>query len=143
VTHREAGQTMILVLGLSLLAFAVAGIAVDGTRAFILRRSMQNAADSASTAGAGELDATAYYYSGGKRVVLEPAAASGTAERYLARKGIRGRSSVEASTDQVYVVMRAEAPTTFLRLVGIEAIPVAVESAAQPRTELGAEPGLR
>jgi Flp pilus assembly protein TadG len=136
VIEREAGQTTILVVGLSLLAFAVAGIAIDGTRAFILRRTLQNAADSASTAGAGELDETAYYYSGGKKVTLQPGSASRTASRWLARKGIDARSSVEADEQGVHVVMRAVAPTTFLRLIGIETIPVAVESTAEPRTEL-------
>jgi Flp pilus assembly protein TadG len=136
LTQRESGQTTILVLGLSLLAFAVAGIAIDGTRAFILRRSLQNAADSASTAGAGELNETVYYYSGGKKVVLQPGSAEGTASRWLARKGIQARSSVEADEQAVHVVIRAVAPTTFLQLIGIKTIPVAVESTAEPRTEL-------
>jgi hypothetical protein len=136
MTRRDAGQTTILVVGLSLLALAVAGIAIDGTRAFILRRSLQNAADSATTAGAGELDETAYYYSGGKKVVLQPESASRIVSRWLARKGIQARSSVEANEQGVHVVMRAAAPTTFLRFIGIERIPVAVESTAEPRTEL-------
>lgn len=132
-----------LVIGLSLLAFAVTGIAVDGTRAFILRRSLQNAADSATVAGAGELDETAYYSSAGRKVVLDPASASGTANTYLARKGIAARPSVEADESGVYVVMRAESPTTLLRIIGIEAIPVAVESRAEPLTELRFRSTLR
>jgi Flp pilus assembly protein TadG len=143
VNRDESGQTTILVVGLSLLAFAVAGIAIDGTRAFILRRSLQNAADSASVAGAGELDEAAYYDSGGRKVVLEAASASGTAESYLARKGLPADSAIEADSEGVYVVLRAESPTTFLRLVGIEAIPVAVEARAEPRTELRSGSTLR
>ncbi len=143
MTRRENGQTTILIIGLSLLAFAVAGVAIDGTRAFILRRSLQNAADSARDAGAGELDRNAYYRSGGRKIVLEPASATGTAESYLAGKGIPARASVDADAAGVYVVMRAQSPTTFLRLVGIEAIPVAVEARAEPRTELRSGSTLR
>jgi Putative Flp pilus-assembly TadE/G-like len=143
MSSREVGQTTVLVIGLSLLAFAVAGVAIDGTRAFILRRTLQNAADSASIAGAGELDETTYYSSGGRRIALEPSSASGTAESFLARRGIPARSSVEADSEGVYVVMRAESPTTFLRLIGIDTISVAVESRAEPQTELSFDPTLR
>ena len=143
MNDRDLGQTTVLVVGLSLLAFAVAGVAIDGTRAFILRRSLQNAADSASIAGAGELDETTYYSSGGRKITLDPSSATGTAEAYLGRKGIPGRSSVEADFQGVYVVLRAESPTTFLRLIGIGAIPVAVESRAEPQTELGFDSTLR
>jgi uncharacterized membrane protein len=139
----ESGQTTILVLGLSLLAFAVAGVAIDGTRAFILRRSLQNAADAASVAGAGELDEQAYYHSGGMDIELDAEAAAGTAESYAARRGIPWTSSVETDREGVYVVLRAKSPTTFLRLIGIEAIPVAVESLAEPRTELSPGSTLR
>jgi len=41
----ETGQVIVLALGLTLVAFAVAGIAVDGTRVFLARRSLQNLAD--------------------------------------------------------------------------------------------------
>jgi hypothetical protein len=136
VKPNEQGQTTILIVGLSLLAFSVAGLAIDGTRAFILRRSLQNAADSATVAGAGELDRDTYYSSQGKKILLDPSAATGVAESYISRRVIPAESTVEADVEGVYVVVRAESPTTFLRLIGIAAIPVAVESRAEPQTEL-------
>lgn len=67
----ERGQTTVLVLGMALLAFALSGVAVDGTRAWLYRRTLQNAADGAALAGAAELDRSAYYASGGESVVLD------------------------------------------------------------------------
>jgi hypothetical protein len=56
MTSDERGQIAVLALGLALVVFAIAGLAVDGTRAFLARRSLQNLADAAALAGAGELD---------------------------------------------------------------------------------------
>jgi uncharacterized membrane protein len=51
----EHGQTTVLVVGLALVVFAVTGLAVDGTRAFLLRRTLQNVADASAVAAAGEI----------------------------------------------------------------------------------------
>ena len=140
---KEAGQTTILVVGLGLLAFAIAGVAIDGTRAFILRRNLQNAADSATVAGAAEIDQELYYLTGGKRIVLDEGDASAMSLSYLAQRGLTAGASVDSDPEGVYVVVREESPTTFLRLIGIEAIPVAVEAQAEPRTELSPGSTLR
>ena len=76
----ERGQVTVMALGLALMSLVMAGLAVDGTKAFLLRRTLQNAADSASLAGAGEIDGDAYYGSGGKTLELSPEEAVRTAE---------------------------------------------------------------
>jgi hypothetical protein len=126
----ERGQVTIMALGLALLSLVMAGLAVDGTKAFLLRRTLQNAADSASLAGAGEIDRAAYYGSGGKVLVLAPEEALRTVRRYLALRQIEGRVSFEVEGDDVSVVLRARSETLFLGLVGISEVPVAVESNA-------------
>ena len=131
-TRGDSGQVTVLVLGLSLVAFAVAGLAVDGTRAFLLRRTLQNAADGASLAGASEIDTTFYYGSGGRRISLDDAAARQTAARWLGLRGIRARASIEARADSVRVVLRSEMPTSFLGLVGIDSVSVAAVSHSAP-----------
>lgn len=119
------------VVGMALVVMAVTGLAVDGTRAFLLRRTLQNAADSAALAGANSLDETSYYATGGAQVVLDPASARATAARWLAARGFAS-GTVDAAPGRIRVVVRAEVPTTFLRLVRVSRIRVAAESVAEP-----------
>lgn len=125
----ERGQTTVLVLGMALIAFAVAGLAVDGTRAWLYRRTLQNAADAAALAGAAELDRSAYYASGGRDVTLDADAAS-VAAGWLSRRD--ATAHVRATDDRVVVEMRGQVTTTFLSLAGIESIDVAVRADAAP-----------
>ena len=126
----ERGQVTVMALGLALVSLVMAGLAVDGTKAFLLRRTLQNAADSASLAGAGEIDGDTYYGSGGKTIELLPEEAARTARRYLALRGIDARMSFEVDEDDVSIVLRGSSETLFLGLVGISEVPVAVESNA-------------
>lgn len=128
----ERGQTTVLVLGMALLALAVAGVAVDGTRAWLYRRTLQNAADAAALAGASELDRAAYYGSGGDRVVLDETTSERAASAWLTRRAIDARAAIESTTDRVTVEMKGVVPTTFLSLAGIDGIDVAVRADAAP-----------
>ena len=128
----EAGQTTILVLGLAMLCFAIAGIAVDGTRAWLYRRTLQNAADASVLAGATELDRTSYYSSAGGTVELDPVAARAAAAEWLAKRGLPVRSLVQADTGGVRVEVRGSVDTTFLSLIGVAELPVAAEARAEP-----------
>ena len=122
----------LLVLGLALVSFAVAGLAVDGTRAFLLRRTLQNAADSSALAGAAELDQQVYYESEGRHVVLDPDSAERVALEWLARRGVDATVAVYADTGKVRVALQDDLPTTFLGLVGVLKIPVGVVATAAP-----------
>ena len=128
----ERGQTTVLVLGMALLAFAVAGLAVDGTRAWLYRRTLQNAADAAALAGAAELDRAAYYSSGGEELTLDEDASETVATRWLSERVVDARAAVDASPERVVVEMRGAVPTTFLSLAGIRSIEVAVRADAAP-----------
>ncbi|HEY7875369.1 MAG TPA: pilus assembly protein TadG-related protein, partial [Actinomycetota bacterium] len=92
------GQAMVLVLGLALVCFAIAGLAVDGTRVFLARRTLQNAADAAATAGAGQVDAGVYYRTGGRRVVLDESSARSVASRWLARRGLQADAAITSDS---------------------------------------------
>lgn len=133
MTHRsEHGQATVLVLGLTLVVFGVIGLAVDGTKAFIYHRTLQSAADAAALAGAGELDAIRYYASKGREVRVDEAAAGAAARRWLALRGLQAQVAVEADADRVTVRLRSEVPTLFLRIIGLDEVPVAVEAASAP-----------
>jgi hypothetical protein len=122
-----------MALGLLVLVLAVTGVAADGTRALLFRRSLQAAADAASTGGAAAIDVQTYYRSGGSEVVLDPASARQAAGSLLAARGpLADAASIEADAARVRVVLRAEMPTLFLRLVGVSSVPVAAEAAAEP-----------
>ncbi|MPZ69236.1 MAG: hypothetical protein GEU71_06855 [Actinobacteria bacterium] len=128
----ERGQSTVLVMGMMVLCFAVAGVAVDGTRAFIFRRSLQNAADSAAQAGASQLDASVYYNSTGDEVLLDERKARLAAERSLGIPGIPVSATFAIDGSSVQIVLRGEVRTSFLGLIGVGKLPVAVEARAEP-----------
>ncbi|MGH2808183.1 MAG: pilus assembly protein TadG-related protein, partial [Actinomycetota bacterium] len=110
---RERGSTSVLVLGLALVVFAISGLAVDGTRAFIFRRTLQNSADGAVLAAASEIDTDVYYATGGRSTRLS-GAASGTASEYLAARGLDVDAQLDVARAQVTLHLTGSLRTTFL-----------------------------
>ncbi|MDP9262355.1 MAG: pilus assembly protein, partial [Actinomycetota bacterium] len=53
--RREDGQTFVFISIAAILIMVVAMVVVDGAHAFVEKRSLQNAVDAASLAGAGKL----------------------------------------------------------------------------------------
>lgn len=127
----QSGQVSVFVIGVALICFAIAGVAVDGTRAFLYRRTLQNAADAAALAGASEIDSRAYY-SNREEVVLDDAGARAAALEWLARRGLAVSADISATPVLVRVGLSARLNTTFLGLVGIADLPVAAEATAEP-----------
>jgi hypothetical protein len=133
----DNGSTSVLVLGLALVVFAISGLAVDGTRAFIYRRSLQNSADGAVLAASSEIDTQAYYATGGRSTRIS-GAASPVASEYLRTRGLNAHARLEVTRQRVTLHLRGMVPTTFLGLVGIEELPVEVSATARPiRGRLG------
>jgi hypothetical protein len=128
----EAGQITILVLGLAVVCFAIAGVAVDGTRAWLYRRTLQNAADASVLAGGSELNRAAYYGSAGDIVELDAEAARAAAGSWLAKRGLPVDASITADATGIRVEVQGAVDTTFLRLVGVAELPVAVVARAEP-----------
>jgi hypothetical protein len=131
-TRDERGQITVLVLGLALVCFAVAGLAVDGTRVFLAHRTLQSAADGAATAGAAEIDARAYYGSGGRQILLDRVAARRVAGRWLAMRNIGEGAIVSADARSLSVEVRDEVRTSWLGLIGIGEIPVRATARSRP-----------
>lgn len=130
----ESGQVLVLVVGLALVAFASAGLAVDGTRAFLLRRSLQNSADAAATAAASTIDEATIYSSGS--VALDADRARLVALNMLQRRRLPQGTDLdlEVTVDGVSLGLTSRLPTSFLGLVGLDSVPVAVVSEAAPFT---------
>lgn len=132
IRSHENGQATILVLGMTMVVLGVLGLTVDGTKAFIYRRTLQSVADAAALAGASELDALRYYSSKGRVVRLDPTAAHSAALRWVKLRGMPARASVRVDEGSVVVTIRGTVPTLFLRVIGLEEVPVAVEAASAP-----------
>ena len=128
----EAGQTTLFVIGIALVCFAVAGVAVDGTRAWLYRRSLQNAADSAALAAAAEIDVNDYYRGRGEPGI-NVATARIVAADWVADTGLDVESGYAIDENGVVVGLRGRVRTTFLGLIGVQGLPVAVEARAEPR----------
>lgn len=131
----ERGQVTVLVVGMTMVVFAVAGLAVDGTRAFLFRRTLQSAADAAALAGASEIERTTYYASRGRSIRLDTERARGAALQSLRIRRLPARFSVMTDEDRVVVILRGTTRTIFLRLVGMGQIKVAVEAVSLPVPE--------
>ena len=127
----ESGSTSVLVLGLALVVFAIAGVAVDGTRAFVFRRSLQSSADAAVLAAASEIDTNIYYATGGRSARLSSDASSVAAE-YLQSRALGTDAQLHVTRDRVTLVLAGSVPSTFLRLVGIDELPVTASATARP-----------
>lgn len=128
----ERGQITVMVLGFTIVVMSVLGVAADGTKAFIHRRTLQNAADAAVLAAAGELDTGTYYSSGGAIVRLDPRGARRRAAEWLALRGVGGAAGIRVDGTRVSLVLRDTIPAGFLGLLGIPRLPVAVEAVAEP-----------
>ena len=126
----ESGSMTVLALGITMIVFAVAGLAIDGTRAFIARRSLQSAADAATVSAAGELDTSVYYRTSSVRLDVDRAAS--TVAHLLERRGIAAHPTLRVDDGSVELVLVDETATTWLRLVGIESIPISASSRAEP-----------
>lgn len=116
---------------MTMVVFGIVGVAVDGTRAFVFRRTLQSAADAAALAGAGELDTQRYYSTRGRSVSLDPGSAEATAHKLLALRGLGAQTHVRVAEDRVTVTLRSTIPTLFLRVVGVTKLPVAAEAASE------------
>ena len=128
----ERGQVTVLILGFLMIVLATVGVAVDGTRAFMHRRALQNAADAAVLAAAGEIDTGLYYESGGRVISLQRRAAHEVAASWLRARRVTGAATLRVDASRVTLVVRDRITPGFLGLLGIKDLPVAVEAVAEP-----------
>lgn len=105
---------------------------MDGMRAFLFRRSLQNAADGSALVGAGEVDVDAFYGTDGREVVLDPLAARRAALDWLARRRLPVQAAVATDSRGLRVRLQGRIDTGFLALVGLQSIVVAAEARAEP-----------
>jgi hypothetical protein len=114
----------VVVIALALMLFA--GLVYDGGMALRAKVEAVDEAGAAARAGAQQLDLTALRSTG--RVTLDPSAADGAAESYLAAIGRTG--TVAVNGDEVTVTVSFQQPTALLGIAGIRSFSVSGSGSA-------------
>ena len=135
-----AGQSLPLIALLLPLLLAAVGLALDGGAVFAARRELQSVADAAARAGAVEVSVAEFRSSGGT-VILLPSAATSAAEAWILdynraqppEQRVDLDGPIGVAQDQIVVRVRRQARTAFVRLVGIDSVPVRAEALARAR----------
>jgi Flp pilus assembly protein TadG len=130
VPFKEQGSATIFVVGLALVLFAGAGLAIDGGRAINARDKATDIAEQAARSGADQLDQDALRNDG--TVVLDQTAARARADSFVS---VAGYAPTTATTvDSVTVRASATYRTALLGIVGINTIDVSGIATANPVT---------
>ncbi len=127
----RSGQALLMVVVMLPLFLSVIGLAIDGGILLDRKRELQNNADAAARAGAGQVDTLTLRASDGRRVVLDRAKARAAASRYLSRRGTRG--SVATDLVRVRVVATERVQLVFLPIVGLRSVEARAEADARVR----------
>jgi len=110
----DAGQTMVLIVGLAVVALLLVGVTIDASAAYLRRQGLDNLADGAALAAADGVQGRLVYEGGlGERALIDPGVAREYVAAYLleidaARTYPGLRFGVDATTDRV--VVRIVAP---------------------------------
>lgn len=141
--QNQRGQVIVWVAVMLPFFLAIIGLASDGGLVFQQRRELQAMADGAARAGANQLDQGAYRAS--DLTVLNPVAAQGAAESYLARQSPGVGVTVVADQRRVVVHVQRQVPTSFLRIVRITTVTIGATAVAEVRNgiEQAADRSLR
>ena len=138
MTGRRSAAQALVWLTLSVPLFvSTAGLAIDGGVLLTSRRELQSIADGAARAGATRVDMDRLRGSGGADVHLDPLLARAAARAYLDNRlgpeltwQSAPDSQIEVSSRRVSVLVQTSVPTAFLRVVHIDAVPLAASAFA-------------
>jgi uncharacterized membrane protein len=126
---REDGQMLVFLVGLVVLVLMVLALGWDTSNWFLGHRALDDLADGAAVAAAGELDTRAYYASEGHEVAVLSRRAEATVREFVAGASEgSGVGRVEVASvavgrgpggPLVSVELAAGTPVGLLRLLGI------------------------
>ncbi|MER3454350.1 MAG: hypothetical protein C4318_04235 [Acidimicrobiia bacterium] len=129
----ESGQSFPLVMAVLMIVLAIGGLVLDGSRAFLIRRQLQNALDAAVLAGAGHVDLEKFKGSIENNLEPERLAAVSAAERVFtvnAPTGSRAWFQVQGARVEGAAVCTVS--FVLLPLVGLSGYEVHVRASASP-----------
>ena len=129
----DRGAATVFVVCFASVLFACAGLAIDGGRAINARDRVNDVAEQAARAGAGQLDDASLRAVDGS-VVLDQGAAEAEARRFVNQSNPEYTVLPTAGTGSVTVRVEWTYPTVILGIVGINSIPVSGTATAGPAT---------
>ncbi len=124
--NEEDGVVTVFVVVIALALMLFAGLVYDGGMALRAKVEAVDEAGAAARAGAQQLDLTALRSTG--TVTLDPSAADGAAQSYLATIGRTG--TVAVNGDEVTVTVSFQQPTALLGIAGISSFTVSGSGSA-------------
>jgi len=113
----ERGQTLVVVAVMIVVLIAFLGLVIDGGNVYAQRRQLQNAADAAALAGARA------------QLLKGTAAVASAASQYATANGADG-CEVVTTTNTVTANVSKTVETFFVRVVGINSMPVGASATA-------------
>jgi Flp pilus assembly protein TadG len=122
----DSGQVTAFVVVMVAALILCAGLIIDGGLTLAAKVRATDEAQSASRAGAEQINLAIYRASG--TVVLDPTQATDAAEQYLTTTGDQGQVAVTGNT--VTVTVEARQPTQILGIAGIHDLTVSATSNA-------------
>ena len=128
----DRGAAAVILVLLTPMLFALAGLVVDGGRAIAARQRAADIAEQAARAGVDALDVTALRATGVD--TLEAGAARGAACRYVATAAPDAGCTVRVGADRVTVQVTTRTSTVLLGLVGVNTLHAASTATAAPAT---------
>jgi Flp pilus assembly protein TadG len=137
----EDGQILVLTVVVALALLAILGLVADGGFVLARYRELQDVADAAARAGAGQLDEASYRASNGRSAILNPTQAQAAAGRYLRAVRFRGQANIAATPTQVTIGLSEVVRPIIFDSVGIGPIRLAVHAVARPRTGIAQAQG--
>ena len=131
----EDGQITIWVLGLAIAMLGLGGVSLDLWRVMSVRAELAVIADSASVAGASEVDVEAFR-NDPTMVQLDPADAAAAATAYLAGIPFSAAPDINPTPDRITVTVYRDVELTLLKILTVgraQAVPVSVTGSSEPR----------
>ena len=132
----DQGSATVFVVGFAIVLFACAGLAIDGGRAINARDRVNDVAEQAARAGAGQLDDTSLRAVDGS-VVLDESAAKLEAERFVKQANPEYIVNATPSPGSVTVQVEWTYPTAILGIIGVNSLAVSGTATAGPATGVG------
>ncbi|MGP0028942.1 MAG: pilus assembly protein TadG-related protein [Acidimicrobiales bacterium] len=132
----DSGQVTAFVVVMVTALLLCAGLVIDGGLTLAAKIRATDEAQTASRAGAEQINLAIYRESG--TVVLNPVRAAEAAEEYLGSTGDHGQVSVNGNT--ITVTVEATQPTQILGIAGLRSLTVSATASASAErgiTELG------
>jgi Flp pilus assembly protein TadG len=132
----DRGSATVFVVGFAIVLFACAGLAIDGGRAINARDRVNDVAEQAARAGAGQLDDESLRAEDGA-VVLNTDDAKAEANRFVKQANPDYTPITSADAGSVTVRVEWTYRTAILGIVGINSMAVSGAATASPVTGVG------